>query len=356
MPSDFPRLPLLPASTSTPTHPIVRIGSFLSRFVLHKWCASIQVKGLDKFVHIIRDEERKKSGRGVLTYANHISVADEPIVFGSLPKDLFRQTSTTRWTLGATDILFTNSLFSYLFSKGQVLPTDRGRGVFQPSLDRGIDLLEKGHWVHIFPEGYVNLSRKAHLRRFKWGVGRMLTEASREPSARPVIVPMWITGLDSMMPEPRSYPRWFPRPGANVTITFGDAINKAIDPLLDRLSTFVSQDGQKGRTELAEPDLAGLEQLSSRYPSPSVESFPPTTPLMKPPGGVAWPDAMPESRSAIAIHNHLDSTNARVARSIVAAELRAHLAQLGESQGGDLRLAHRLMKDEADGKEEVDRD
>lgn len=86
------------------------------------------------------------------------------------------------------------SLLSYFFRKGQVLPTDRGRGVFQPSLDRSIDLLSKGNWVHMFPEGYVNLSRKAHLRRFKWGIGRMLMEASVKPSSRPIVIPMWITG------------------------------------------------------------------------------------------------------------------------------------------------------------------
>jgi len=84
---------------------------------------------------------------------------------------------------------------SYLFKSGQVLPTDRGRGVYQPSLDEGIDLLEKAQWVHMFPEGYVNLSRKAHLRRFKWGVGRMLLEAgAAKRNSRPVIVPMWISG------------------------------------------------------------------------------------------------------------------------------------------------------------------
>lgn len=46
--------------------------------------------------------------------------------------------------------------------------------------------------MHLFPEGYVNLSRKALCRRFKWGVGRLLLEAELEK--RPVVVPIWIEG------------------------------------------------------------------------------------------------------------------------------------------------------------------
>lgn len=100
--------------------------------------------------------------------------------------------------------LSTRSLFGYFFRTGQVLCTDRGRGVFQPSIDKSIDLLEAGAWVHIFPEGYVNMSRKSRCRRFKWGVGRMLLEAGRsafsksagpaESALAPLVVPIWITG------------------------------------------------------------------------------------------------------------------------------------------------------------------
>lgn len=57
-----------------PTHPIVRLVAGVSRFLLHRWCASVQVKGLDGFLAVLRDEERRKRGQGVLTYANHISV------------------------------------------------------------------------------------------------------------------------------------------------------------------------------------------------------------------------------------------------------------------------------------------
>jgi hypothetical protein len=149
-----------------------------------------------------------------------------------------------------------------------------------------------------------------------------------------------------MMPEPRSSPRWFPRPGANVTITFGDAINQVMDPLLDRLSAFAQEGGQEMVDEsAAEIALGDLQRLYPRYPSPAANLFPPITPLMEPPDGVAWPVPLARSRSAEIIEKHGESPRAKLARSLIAAELRAHLVQLGESEGGDLTLAHRPMKE-----------
>lgn len=86
--------------------------------------------------------------------------------------------------------LSNHSLFSYAFNKGQVISTDRGRGIFQPALDTAISKLDAGQWVHLFPEGYVNLSRRMVLRRFKWGLSRLLLETKKAPR----VVPIWIEG------------------------------------------------------------------------------------------------------------------------------------------------------------------
>jgi len=64
----------LSAALNAPAHPFVRLAAGLSRFLLHQWCASVQVRGLDKFLTILHSEERKRKGQGILTYANHISV------------------------------------------------------------------------------------------------------------------------------------------------------------------------------------------------------------------------------------------------------------------------------------------
>lgn len=71
---------------------------------------------MDRFVRLLNDKERLQppaatgtGPRGIITYANHISVMDDPTIFGALPKGMARQSHTTRWTLGASDIMFTNA-------------------------------------------------------------------------------------------------------------------------------------------------------------------------------------------------------------------------------------------------------
>lgn len=156
------------------------------------------------------------------------------------------------------------------------------------------------------------------------------------------------------MPEPRRFPRWFPRPGADVTITFGEPINKTMDPILDRLASFISTHSEVKRHQEdaptysqvqseAEKSIEDLEQLGPSYPSPPANSFPPHTPLVEPPNGVPWPVPLVESRSAKAVGMYGDSLQARVARSLIAAELRAQLFSLGEKQGGNMALSHQLM-------------
>lgn len=116
---------------------------------------------------------------------------DEPTVWGAMPWSTFRDAATTRWTLGASDIMFTNKTLARFFESGQVIETHRGAGIFQPALDRAVSKLESAQWVHLFPEGFVNVTRTTALRRFKWGITRLLLEPRPQ---MPLVVPMWITG------------------------------------------------------------------------------------------------------------------------------------------------------------------
>ena len=96
---------------------------------------------------------------------------DEPVVWGVLPTRYYRDPRMTRWTLGASDVMFTNpcvcsnttvglvcsllrrytrlpdSFFSKFFRNGQVIETFRGRGIFQHAIDDSIAKLNKGEWV-----------------------------------------------------------------------------------------------------------------------------------------------------------------------------------------------------------------
>jgi len=135
---------------------------------------------------------------------------DDPLTWGILPTRTYLHSHLMRWTLGASDIMFTNPVFSAFFRKGQVIETFRGKGVYQPALDLAIEKLRFGAWVHLFGEGKVCQSGKykadpqtgiARLERFKWGIGRILMETPRLPT----IIPMWITGT-SHSRIPRSRP------------------------------------------------------------------------------------------------------------------------------------------------------
>lgn len=58
-----------------------------------------------------------------------------------------------RWALGASEICFKNNFYAKFFGYGRVVPVVRGDGVYQPSIDFILKKLNKGGWVHVFPEG-----------------------------------------------------------------------------------------------------------------------------------------------------------------------------------------------------------
>jgi len=238
------------------------------------------------------------------TDANHISVLDEPLMWGVLPPPYFRDPRSVRWSLGASDIIFKNDFCRWFFRHGQTLEVVRGAGIFQRSLHEALARLAEGQWVHLFPEGYVNLTRSTRMRRFKWGVSRLVLEAPHTP----LVVPIWLMGMDQVMPHPRAHPRWLPRPGADIGITFGDPVD---------VSTFV-QAYQQWRAAPA----AAVPAFDVDAPSEHLYR---DTPLR--------PDDAPG-------YAHI--------RSCLAAHLRTHLARVGSETRrewglgeGEGTLAHR---------------
>ncbi|KAG8852973.1 hypothetical protein FRB91_005647 [Serendipita sp. 411] len=93
------------------------------------------------------EDARKSEKKGILTVANHISVMDDPLMWGILPLRSFFSNRTSRWTLGARDIMFTNPIYSAFFANGKVIDTIRGGGRFQDAVDTAIERLDAGDWV-----------------------------------------------------------------------------------------------------------------------------------------------------------------------------------------------------------------
>ncbi|KAI1820994.1 acyltransferase [Xylaria intraflava] len=235
---------------------VMGLTASLSRVFLYG-LNTVEVTGLQRFLDILdRREDVNKRQRGLLTVSNHISVFDDPLMWGVLP---FRQAfnpANHRWGLGAHDICFKNGLLGAFFAAGQVLPTHRLQhsphgGLFQPTVPQAIRLLsarpfvkpsfaggaagdETGitglspiytqnrySWVHVFPEACVHQHPKMFMRYFKWGVSRMILESEPMPD----VLPIFIDGTQRVMPEDRGFPRFLPRFGVTFRVAFGDLVN-----------------------------------------------------------------------------------------------------------------------------------
>ncbi|XP_076469281.1 tafazzin-like [Babylonia areolata] len=165
--------------------------------------------------------ESRPEGRGLVTISNHTSCVDDPFLWGKLKMKHVLQHTAMRWTPAAEDVCFTKPLHSWFMTMGQCVPVRRGSGVYQKSMDFLLDKLDMGHWVHIFPEGKVNLTNDK-LLRFKWGVGRLVAECKTSP----IVLPMFHVGMDHILPNKAPY---IPQIRKNVTLLIGNPLDFAKD-------------------------------------------------------------------------------------------------------------------------------
>ncbi|CAG4989259.1 unnamed protein product [Colias eurytheme] len=188
----------------------------------------------------------------LLTVSNHHSCFDDPGLWGVLDTRTLLSKRRMRWSLAAHDICFTNALHAAFFALGKCVPVVRGAGVHQPAMDFCVERLCCGEWVHIFPEGRVNVD-KEHIR-FKWGVGRLVADSAAR-GRPPLVLPVWHEGMDRVLPNAEPYRL---RARRRLYLAVGEPI--ALRPLLDRLKDSNASEEETRRviTERIQEELLRL--------------------------------------------------------------------------------------------------
>lgn len=317
----------------TSNHQTIFSVAVISRLFLFAFNQT-EVHGLPRFLDLLKSRSDYGSRpRGLVTVSNHISVLDDPLIWGVLPISFaaVHGYMNHRWSFGSHDICFTNHFRSHLFTLGQTLPThrlahSRYGGIAQPTLTEGVRMMSKIHaqksswnphikrglqkpedahsswphdcvdpfsdltpapsypscpndnryylapsryasnsnsWIHIFPEGMVHQSPDRTMRYFKWGVARLILE----PQVCPDVVAMFIEGTDQIMHEGRRFPRFIPRVGKKVTVTFGQEVD----------SEAVFGDLRKRWKEIRDEDYArSVRDPHATYPEELIGLLPDT--------------------------------------------------------------------------------
>ncbi|EME29008.1 acyltransferase [Galdieria sulphuraria] len=223
--------------------------------------ANLHTYGLEKLHHWI---ESRPAGMPLLTVANHRSTMDDPFLVSSIIpfRDLFRP-QYVRWGFCAVDMCFTNPLFSRFFNNGKVLPIRRGCGLNQKEIYTAIGMLQKGDWVHVFPEGKVCQKSLGLIRR---GVGKMIAVAKERLGFAPIIVPIYHEGMENVMPQRRETNELvsiLPFSGHDVYVLVGDPIG--IEDILEKYKNILSSPDEGPKTMEDTPERIKMyEEICDR--------------------------------------------------------------------------------------------
>lgn len=225
----------------------------LSRFIMQVM-NSVEFRGRDRWDAVLADRSR-----GILSFSNHTSLFDDPLLISNLGTTRYRD---VRWIAADHKNFFGTKLKGIVFSAGKCVPIIRGGGLDQPGFEFLTERLKAGEWVHIFPEGGRTRESGARLRvPFKIGIGRLMVEA------QPIAMPFYHRGMENILPIGSA----LPRRGKKVIVEFGTATDLAGDWAETHLEADASpEDRWRQATNWAQAQLEALQaQMLSEFEAPS---------------------------------------------------------------------------------------
>ncbi len=189
----------------------------------------------------------------LITVANHTSTLDDPgLVSAILPWGARVSHRRMRWGICTEEICFANPGLGSFFAAGKALPIQRGGSIHQKGLATLLDKLNRGDWVHVFPEGRVWQEGGTPLRDaegrwcsgsgrcslphvkvgpMKWGIGKLIANAEKTP----IVLPYFHMGMNDVMPQDANNqlfgpPQFFVN--TRITVKFGEPV--VVADLLDK--------------------------------------------------------------------------------------------------------------------------
>lgn len=181
----------------------------LSRFIMTR-LNRLEVEGGERFESL-----KGRNGRGLLTFSNHVSLFDDPLLVCNFGLPRYRD---VRWVAADALNFFGSPWKAWLFTAGKSVPIVRGAGLEQPGLRFLRERLREGEWVHIFPEGGRTRDPAGLMAgSFKSGIGLLMEET------RPLALPFYHHGMHEVLPVGAR----LPRRGNVVRVVFGKPIDCA---------------------------------------------------------------------------------------------------------------------------------
>lgn len=184
-----------------------------------------RIHGMENLESLLTDPI-KRDGRPIITFSNHISTIDDPIMWGWISRKISYSFKDARWVLGAQEITFPSPIVAFFSSRAKILPIVRGLGLQQPGMLMAKEAIYNGDWLHVFPEGRVNMTSSAILTPLRWGTSQLIIEYYLKTNQLPHIVPIVLKGIDNVLPYTSRIK--IPRLFKSIEIAIGESMSESI--------------------------------------------------------------------------------------------------------------------------------